>query len=57
MTHRTLVFLDDYDAPECFGWWCLDCSEGGFGYVSEIYTSRIAKRHQKETRAVLQEAS
>lgn len=55
--HRTLVFLDDFDEPEVWGWWCADCDAEGFGSATELYPSRLAKKHEKETRPVLQEAN
>jgi hypothetical protein len=55
--HRALVFLDDTDHQEQWGFWCLDCDLYHFGSASEIHPSRLAKRHAKETRSVLQEAS
>ena len=54
--HRTLVFLDDFDEPEIWGYFCLDCPLEGFGYATELHPSRLAKRHEKDTRPVLQEA-
>lgn len=55
--HRALVFLDDSTGQEFWGWWCLDCDEHRFGSATELYPSRLAKRHEKETRPVLQEAA
>ena len=56
-SHRTLVFLDDFDDPECWGFFCLDCPLDGFGYTSDVRPGRLAKAHEKATRPVLQEAS
>ncbi len=55
--HRTLVFLDDFDEPEIWGFYCLDCPLNGFGYATELHPGRLAKAHEKSTRPVLQEAS
>lgn len=55
--HRTLVFLDDFDDPETWGYWCADCDAAWFGSATALYPSRLAKRHEKETRPVLQEAA
>jgi hypothetical protein len=55
--HRTLVFLDDFDDPDTWGYWCADCTEFGFGYTSDIRPGRLASAHEKATRLVLQEAS
>ena len=55
--HRALVFLDDFDDPEIWGWFCIDCPAEGFGYATDLHPSRLAKRHEKETRPVLQEAA
>lgn len=54
--HRTLVFLDDFDDPECWGWWCADCGASAFGSATEMHPSRRAKAHERATRPVLQEA-
>ena len=55
--HRTLVFLDDETRPERWGYWCIDCPESKSGFKTELHPSRLAKRHEQETRPVLQEAS
>jgi hypothetical protein len=55
--HRVLVFLDDFDHPEVWGFWCADCPLDGFGYATELHPSRLAKRHEKATRPVLQETT
>jgi hypothetical protein len=53
--HRPLVYVTDDETK--WGWWCLDCEVTHFGFTSERRPSRLAKRHVKETRPVLQEAS
>lgn len=56
--HRPLVFLDDsLPMREQWGFWCMDCPEYHFGSTSELHPSRLAKKHVKATRPVLQEAS
>lgn len=56
--HRPLVYLDDsVPMREQWGWWCLDCEVTHFGFTSELRPSRLAKKHRKETRPELQEAS
>lgn len=54
--HRPLVYLDDTD-QERWGFWCLDCPTAHFGFTSELRPSRLAKKHRRETRPELQEAS
>lgn len=53
--HRPLVFVTDDETQ--WGFWCLDCEIYHFGSPTELYPGRLAKRHVKETRPVLQEAS
>lgn len=55
--HRTLVFLDDFDQPEVYGYYCLDCPLNGFGYASDVRPGRLARAHEQTTRPALQEAS
>lgn len=55
--HRTLVYLDDFDDPEIWGYYCLDCPLNGFGYTSDIQPSRLARAHQQATKPALQEAT
>jgi hypothetical protein len=50
--HRTLVFLDDFDEPEAWGIWCIDCDLSRFGFASDRQPGRIAKKHEKETRTL-----
>lgn len=52
--HRTLVFLDDFDEPEVFGWFCSDCDKFEFGYETARYPGRAAKRHRMETEVILE---
>jgi len=56
-SHRVLVYLDDFDDPECWGFYCLDCPLEGFGSPSDIYPTRMAKKHRLATRPALMEAS
>ena len=53
--HRTLVYVTDDETR--WGFFCLDCQLEGFGYTSDVRPGRLATRHEKETRPVLQEAS
>jgi hypothetical protein len=55
-SHRVLVYLDDYDEPEVYGYWCTDCDLEGFGSPTDIYPKRVQKKHMKQTR-VLEVAS
>lgn len=55
--HRTLVFLDDFDDPEVFGWFCSDCDKFEFGYETARYPGRAAKKHRMETTPAMLEAS
>jgi hypothetical protein len=54
--HTVLVYLDDFDEPDIWGYYCLDCPVNGFGYASDIRPGRLAKAHEKATKPVLQEA-
>lgn len=56
-SHRVLVYLDDFDDPDVWGYYCLDCPLEGFGSTSELYPSRVAKKHAKATKPALMEAS
>lgn len=53
--HRPLVYVTDDETT--WGYWCLDCPERHFGFTTELRPSRLAKKHRKETRPELQEAS
>lgn len=53
--HRPLVYVTDDESA--WGWWCMDCEATHFGSPTDIYPSRLAKKHVKETRRELQEAS
>lgn len=53
--HRPLVFVTDDETT--WGFWCMDCELYHFGFRSELRPSRLAKKHVKETRPLLQEAS
>lgn len=53
--HRPLVYVTDDETA--WGWWCLDCEVTHFGFTTELRPSRLAKKHRKETRPDLQEAS
>lgn len=55
--HRVLVFLDDFNDPETWGVWCADCPLSHFGSPTDIYPKRLAKKHAKATKPILQEAS
>lgn len=56
-SHRVLVYLDDYDDPEVYGYWCLDCPLEGFGYQTARIPGRAAKKHERQTAPALMEAS
>ena len=56
-SHRVLVYLDDYDEPEVYGYWCTDCDLAGFGYETARVPGRAAKKHERQTTPILQEAS
>ena len=53
--HRPLVFVTDDETT--WGFWCMDCELYHFGFRSELRPSRLAKKHVKETKPLLQEAS
>lgn len=56
-SHRVLVYLDDFDDPDCWGYYCLDCPLEGFGSPTDIYPTRVAKKHVKATRSALVEVN
>lgn len=53
--HRPLVFVTDDETT--WGVWCLDCTVYHFGYTTDLRPSRLARKHVKDTRIELQEAS
>lgn len=56
-SHRVLVYLDDFDDDECWGAYCIDCDLHNFGSPTDIYPTRVAKKHVKATRPVLVEVN
>ena len=50
MSHRTLVYLDEYAHPfRQWGWWCMDCPLGWCNYETELRAQWHADRHKATT--------